>query len=161
MLLPTRAIAFEIHLYDHTWYDICKYIRNIYTLYLLYLKWLYIQLYQCMCNVYAAMNMSYLYTILYFPPPTHQSSALHQAALDAMDVGPTLLQSNKAGNSQYQNPHWDPVEMGKEGYSGRISAFFFSSFFQESHLMMMPWRRMAGICMPQIEKRLKLQTTSI
>lgn len=79
-----------------------------------------------MCNVYAAMNMSYLYTILYmclnltyifciyiyifafvmnFPPPTHQSSALHQAALDAMDVGPTLLQSNKARNSQYQNTH--------------------------------------------------------
>lgn len=36
-----------------------------------------------------------------FPPPTYQSSALHQAALDAMDVGPTLLQSNKARNSQY------------------------------------------------------------
>lgn len=74
-----------------------------------------------MCNVYAGMNMSYLYTTLYmclyltyiyifafvmnFPPPTYQSSALHQAALDAMDVGPTLLQSNKARNSQYQNPH--------------------------------------------------------
>ena len=93
-----------------------------------------------------------------FPPPTHQSSALHQAALDAMDVGPTLLQSNKARNSQYQNPHWDPVEMGKEGHSRRISEFLL--FFQESHLMMMPWRRTAGICMPHFEKRLKFKTNN-
>ena len=64
-----------------------------------------------------------------FPPPTHQSSALHQAALDAMDVGPTLLQSNKARNSQYQNPHWDRTEMGKEGHCQQnfcVSSSFFS-----------------------------------
>lgn len=128
---------------------------------------------QCICrNEYVIfihniiyVFISYIYIFFFafvmnFPPPTYQSSALHQAALDAMDVGPTLLQSNKARNSQYQNPHWDRTEMGKEGYSGRISAFFLL-FFRESHLMMMPWRRMAGICMPQIDKRLKFKTASI
>ena len=107
-------------------------------------------------------NHIYIYYICHeLSSRTHQSSAplWNQAALDAMDVGPTLLQSNKARNST-KIPHWDPAEMGEERILLQNFSFFFLLFFREWH--MVPWRPswLEFVC-PRTEKGLKLKTTSI